>query len=320
MMAGTKGQRRSSAGNRERMNDIARCGAALVVLVTVGGANALAEPQAFPSPEAAAQALRDALEADNGEALRAIFGPEYADDLIGSDIAIVREGMRQTLEAMRAATALLPEADDSVILTIGRQAFPFPVPIVREGESWYFDSAAGLEEVLDRRIGENELAAIEALRAYVQAQIEYASADRDGDQVLEYAQRVISTPGQRDGLYWASAPGEPVSPFGPFIAEISALIQGKELGDPYRGYYYRVLKGQTEHAPGGAYEYVINGNMIAGFAMLAWPAEYGETGVMTFQVSHQGDVLEADLGPETAEVAPAFDAYDPDATWTEVSD
>lgn len=320
MMAGTKGQRRSSAGNRERMSDMARCGAALVVLVTVGGANALAEPQAFPSPEAAAQALRDALEADDGEALRAIFGPEYADDLIGSDIAIVREGMRQTLEAMRAATALLPEADDSVILTIGRQAFPFPVPIVREGESWYFDSAAGLEEVLDRRIGENELAAIEALRAYVQAQIEYASADRDGDQVLEYAQRVISTPGQRDGLYWASAPGEPVSPFGPFIAEISALIQGKELGDPYRGYYYRVLKGQTEHAPGGAYEYVINGNMIAGFAMLAWPAEYGETGVMTFQVSHQGDVLEADLGPETAEVAPAFDAYDPDATWTEVTD
>lgn len=320
MMAGTKGQRRSSAGNRERMSDMARCGAALVVLVTVGGANALAEPQAFPSPEAAAQALRDALEADDGEALRAIFGPEYADDLIGSDIAIVREGMRQTLEAMRAATALLPEADDSVILTIGRQAFPFPVPIVREGESWYFDSAAGLEEVLDRRIGENELAAIEALRAYVQAQIEYASADRDGDQVLEYAQRVISTPGQRDGLYWASAPGEPVSPFGPFIAEISALIQGKELGDPYRGYYYRVLKGQTEHAPGGAYEYVINGNMIAGFAMLAWPAEYGETGVMTFQVSHQGDVLEADLGPETTEVAPAFDAYDPDATWTEVSD
>ena len=320
MMAGTKGQRRSSAGNRERMSDMARCGAALVFLVTVGGANALAEPQAFPSPEAAAQALRDALEADDGEALRAIFGPEYADDLIGSDIAIVREGMRQTLEAMRAATALLPEADDSVILTIGRQAFPFPVPIVREGESWYFDSAAGLEEVLDRRIGENELAAIEALRAYVQAQIEYASADRDGDQVLEYAQRVISTPGQRDGLYWASAPGEPVSPFGPFIAEISALIQGKELGDPYRGYYYRVLKGQTEHAPGGAYEYVINGNMIAGFAMLAWPAEYGETGVMTFQVSHQGDVLEADLGPETAEVAPAFDAYDPDATWTDVSD
>ena len=311
MMAGTKGQRRSSAWNRERMSDMARCGAALVVLVTVGGANALAEPQAFPSPEAAAQALRDALEADDGEALRAIFGPEYADDLIGSDIAIVREGMRQTLEAMRAATALLPEAYDSVILTIGRQAFPFPVPIVREGESWYFDSAAGLEEVLDRRIGENELAAIEALRAYVQAQIEYASADRDGDQVLEYAQRVISTPGQRDGLYWASAPGEPVSPFGPFIAEISALIQGKELGDPYRGYYYRVLKGQTEHAPGGAYEYVINGNMIAGFAMLAWPAEYGETGVMTFQVSHQGDVLEADLGPETAEVAPAFDAYDP---------
>jgi hypothetical protein len=302
------------------MNDIIRCGAALVVLVSIGGANALAEPQAFPSPEAAAQALRAALDAENGEALRAIFGPEYADDLIGGDIAIVREEVRQTREAMRAATALLPEADGRVILTIGRQAYPFPVPLVRQGGSWHFDSAAGLEEILDRRIGENELAAIEALRAYVQAQIEYASADRDGDQVREYAQRVISAAGERDGLYWASAPGEPASPFGPFIAEISALLEGKELGDPYRGYYYRVLTGQTGHAPGGAYDYVINGNMIAGFGLLAWPAAYGETGVMTFQVSHQGDVLEADLGPETAALAAAIDAYDPGAIWTEVSD
>ena len=310
-----------AARNRNaRMNDMTRWGAALVVLVTIGGTNALAEPQAFPSPEAAAQALRDALEADDGEALRAIFGPEYADDLIGGDIAIVREEMRETLAAMRAATAFLPEADGQVILSIGRQAYPFPVPIVQEGDRWYFDSAAGLEEILDRRIGENELAAIEVLRAYVQAQIAYASADRDGDQVREYAQRAISTPGERDGLYWASVPGEPVSPFGPFIAEISALLQGKTVGDPYRGYYYRVLKGQTEHASGGAYDYVINGNMIAGFGLLAWPEAYGETGVMTFQVSHQGDVLEADLGPETAEIVAAIDAYDPDDTWTEVTD
>jgi hypothetical protein len=302
------------------MTHMVLCGAALVVLVTVSGASAVAEPQVFPSPRAAAQALRDALEAEDREAFRAIFGPEYADDLIGSDIAILREELRETREAMRAATALLPEADGRVILTIGRQAYPFPVPIVREGESWHFDSAAGLEEILDRRIGENELAAIETLRAYVQAQIEYASADRDGDQVLEYAQRVISAAGERDGLFWASAPGEPASPFGPFIAEISALLEGKELGDPYRGYYYRVLKRQTENAPGGAYEYVINGNMIAGFGLLAWPEEYGETGVMTFQVSHQGDVLEADLGPETAEIVAAIDAYGPDATWAEVID
>jgi Protein of unknown function (DUF2950) len=320
MMAGARARQRAAAGRRKRMNDMARCGVALVVLVSVGGANALAEPQAFGSPEAAAQAFREALEAGDGEALRAIFGPEYADELIGSDIAILREELRETREAMRAATALLPDADGQMILIIGRQAYPFPVPIVRDDEIWRFDSAAGLEEILDRRIGENELAAIEALRAYVQAQVDYASADRDGDQVLEYAQRVISTSGERDGLYWASAPGEPVSPFGPFIAEISMLLEGKELGDPYRGYYYRVLKGQTEHAPGGAYEYVINGNMIAGFAMLAWPAEYGETGVMTFQVSHQGDVFQADLGPETAEVAAVVNAYDPDVTWTEVTD
>jgi hypothetical protein len=303
------------------MNDMVRCGAALMVLMTVGGVNALAQPQAFPSAEAAAQALRDALEAEDGEAFRAIFGPEYADDLIGSDITILREELRQTREAMRAATALLPEADERVILTIGRQAYPFPVPIVREGDGWYFDGAAGLEEILDRRIGENELAAIEALRAYVQAQIDYASADRDSDQVLEYAQRVVSTAGERDGLYWASAPGEPVSPFGPFIAEISALLEGKAVGDAYRGYYYRVLKEQTESAPGGAYDYVINGNMIAGFGLLAWPAEYGETGVMTFQVSHQGAVFQADLGPETTETVAAVAAYDPDAAaWTEVTD
>jgi Protein of unknown function (DUF2950) len=319
-MAGSSAQQRAPAGSRKRMKDMSRCGAALLVLVTIGGARALAEPQAFPSPEAAVQALRDALEAEDAEAFRAIFGPEYADDLIGSDVAILREELRETREAMRAATALLPDAEGQMILTIGRQAYPFPVPIVRDGEIWRFDSAAGLEEILDRRIGENELAAIEALRAYVQAQVDYASVDRDGDQVLEYAQRVISTAGERDGLYWASAPGEPVSPFGPFIAEISMLLEGKELGDPYRGYYYRVLKGQTEHAPGGAYEYVINGNMIAGFAMLAWPAEYGETGVMTFQVSHQGDVFQADLGPKTAEVAAVIDAYDPDVTWTEVTD
>jgi hypothetical protein len=321
MMAGAKTQQRPSAGSSKRMSDMARCGAALVVLVTVGGANVLAAPQAFPSAEAAAQALRDALEAEDGEAFRAIFGPEYADDLIGSDIAILREEMRQTRDAMRSATALLPDADGRMILTIGRQAYPFPVPIVREGDGWHFDSAAGLEEILDRRIGENELAAIEALRAYVQAQIEYASADRDSDQVLEYAQRVVSTAGERDGLYWASAPGEPVSPFGPFIAEISALLEGKEVGDAYRGYYYRVLTGQTERAPGGAYDYVINGNMIAGFGLLAWPEEYGETGVMTFQVSHQGAVFQADLGPETTETVAAVEAYDPDAAaWTEVTD
>src|SRR5687768_2525605 len=153
-------RRRSAPSRKAGMKDIFRCGAALMILVSIGGANALAKPQAFPSAEAAAQALRDALETEDREAFRAIFGPEYADDLIGSDIAILREELRQTREAMRAATALLPEADGRVILTIGRQAFPFPVPIVREGDSWHFDSASGLEEILDRRIGENELAAI----------------------------------------------------------------------------------------------------------------------------------------------------------------
>ena len=244
-MAGAKTQQRSSAESRNaRMKDMARCGAALVVLVTIGSANALAEPQVFPSPGAAAQALREALEADDGEGLRAIFGPEYADDLIGSDIAIVREEMRETREAMRAATALLPQADGAVILTIGRQAFPFPVPIVGEGESWYFDSAAGMEEILDRRIGENELAAIETLRAYVEAQIEYASADRDGDQVLEYAQQVISTPGERTASTGRSAPGEPSQPVRPVPRRGQHAAPRPGARRRLSWLLYRVLKAQ----------------------------------------------------------------------------
>ena len=213
------------------MNDIARRGAALVVLVTMGGASALAEPQAFPSPQAAAQALRDALEADDGDALRLIFGPEYADDLIGSDIAIVREDMREILVAMRTATALLPEADGRVILTIGRQAFPFAVPIVREGDSWHFDSAGpgGNPRPPDRRERARRDRGPARLRRGPDRVRERRPRRRPGP---EYAQRVISAPGERDGLYWASAPDEPPSPFGPFIAEVSALLEGKERGDP----------------------------------------------------------------------------------------
>jgi hypothetical protein len=285
------------------------------------GAPALAQGQeTYATPEEAVADLRAALEAADLEALRQIFGPAYADDLFGDDLALLREELTNVREAMREATAILPDGPDSAEFTMGRQAWPFPVPLVREDGRWLFDSEAGVIEVIDRRIGSNELAAIEALRAYVAAQVEYASVDRDGDKVLEYAQRVLSTPGQEDGLYWPTDEDQAPSPFGPFIAEIRPLLQGKDVDDPYHGYFFKVLKSQGPNPPGGAYDYVINGNMIAGFAMLAWPAEYAETGIMTLAVNHAGDVYETDFGEETATLAPAIAAYDPDDGWELVTD
>jgi hypothetical protein len=195
------------------------------------------------------------------------------------------------------------------------------VPLVQKNGAWRFDTEAGIEEILNRQIGEHELEAIALLRAYVDAQVEYASEDRDGDRVLEYAQRLLSPSGTKEGLYWPDDGGEP-SPFGEFVARASAAPYAGQakLGDPYRGYYYYVLAKQGPNPPGGAYGYVINGNMIAGFALLAFPAEYGKSGVMTFLVSHQGVVYQKDLGEKTRDLARAIQAYDPDASWTPVEE
>ena len=196
-----------------------------------------------------------------------------------------------------------------------------PIPLVKTGDAWRFDAVAGIDEIHDRRVGRHELAAIELAQEFVEAQVAYAGSDRDGDQVLEYAQRLLSEQGTHNGLYWPDASGDDPSPFGEFVARADATgyRQQQRVGDPYRGYFFRVLSKQGKAPPGGAYDYVINGNMIAGFALLAWPAEYGVSGVMTFVVNQQGKVFQEDLGADTAKLAASLQAYDPGDGWSEVN-
>jgi hypothetical protein len=203
---------------------------------------------------------------------------------------------------------------------LGRQAWPMPIPLVRSDKGWRFDTAAGIEEMIDRRIGRNELAAIDFARVYGDAQEAYAGEDHDGDEVLEYAQMLASTPGQRDGLYWPPGDDGEQSPLAAFAARAAEYLGYRQEREPYRGYQFRVLTEQGPTPPGGAYDYVINGNMIAGFALVAWPADYGNSGVMTFVVSHQGKIYQKDLGPDTASIAEAMTRYDPDGSWTEVEE
>jgi hypothetical protein len=190
-----------------------------------------------------------------------------------------------------------------------------PIPIVRSGTQWRFATELVEEEIFNRRIGANENSAIAVLHAYLDAQRQYASRDRDGDDVLQYARKIGSTPGKHDGLYWEAADDGEESPFGPLIAESSAYLKGHKTGDAYRGYHFRVLDRQGKNAPGGAYSYVINGRMIAGFAMVAYPAVYGESGVMTFIVSNNGKIFEKDLGKNSEKVGAAMTTFDPGPGW-----
>jgi hypothetical protein len=288
------------------------------------GAKAAAAPAAAPrrtfgSAEEAADALIEALRSEEDGALTAIFGPEVSRFEPTDQVAARVERLALADAAMKQLV-LREDGPDEMTLVIGDQAWPFPIPVIEEDGAWRFDTESGYEELLNRIVGAHELAAIELLRSYVGAQVEYASRDRDGDEVLEYAQRILSSTGTQDGLYWPSdAEGAEESPFGPFVADAGAYAKG-ELGDPYRGYYFRVLKRQGTGVPGGAYDYVINGNMIGGYALLAWPADYGSSGVMTFEVNQQGKVFQKDLGPTTATLVGAIDRYAPDSTWAEVAD
>jgi hypothetical protein len=279
-----------------------------------------AEAAMFATPEAALSAFADALNGRDDQGLLALLGPEHRHELLGGDPAAVRQG----LVLLRAAAAqdlrLVAEGPDRMTVILGRQAWPMPIPLVRDERGWRFDTAAGLEEIVDRRIGRNELAAIELARVYGDAQEAYASEDRDGDEVLEYAQALASTPGQRDGLFWQPGNDGEESPLAAFAARAAEYLGYREEGEPYRGYHFRILTKQGPNPPGGAYDYVINGNMIAGFALVAWPADHGNSGVMTFVLSHQGKLYEKDLGPDTASLAEAITRYDPDASWTAVDE
>jgi len=281
-----------------------------------------ADPQSFPTAEEAAKALLEAAASDNADALWTVIGDEFRDELQNPDPAQERENRRKVLAAAKESMTLREDNADTRVMIIGKEAWPMPIPIVRDAKGWHFDTAAGADEIIARRIGTNELETIDNLRAYVDAQVQYASADRDGDDVLEYAQKINSTAGKKDGLYWEAAEGsdEELSPFGPFFGEHAAYLTLQDQDDPFMGYYYRVVSRQGENAPGGRYDYVINGNMIAGFAMIAWPAEYGSSGIMTFIVSQNGKVFQTDLGDLTGGAAAAIQVYDPDDGWTLVAE
>jgi hypothetical protein len=293
----------------------------LTALCLLGATPARPQPAAqrlFDSPEAAADALIAAARADDQTGLVQIFGAKHRDSIGTVDKARDRELRARFARMAEEYRVLRPEDNGSVTLVVGYEAWPFPIPLLKEGEGWRFDTEAGVEEVINRRIGENELAAIETLRAYVEAQRQYAAKPRDGTKVRQFAQKVRSSPGKKDGLYWAADPakGEEVSPAGPLIRDPGIRVPGA----PFNGYYFKILTRQGPAAPGGAYSYVINGRMVAGYAMVAYPAQYGGTGVMTFLVNHYGIVYQKNLGPKTAQRAAEIREYNPDASWREVSD
>ncbi|MEZ5592163.1 MAG: DUF2950 domain-containing protein [Gammaproteobacteria bacterium] len=286
------------------------------------GQTALAQTsqQYFISPDEAVQAMRNALAADNVDALLAIFGTEGRGILLSGDEQADRESRKNFYAATEQQLQLDETAENRRELIVGPDEWPFPIPLVKDDAGWRFDTAAGVDELINRRVGRNELEAIAMLQALADAQTEYASLDRDDDQVLEYAQRIVSSPGQHDGLYWADESEDDPSPIGPYLEDASDYMEGKQAGSPWYGYYFRILTRQGANLPGGAYDYVINGNMIAGFALLAFPAQYGDSGIMTFMISHQGEVYQKDLGADTATLVTSLDTYDPDDSWQSVTD
>jgi len=274
----------------------------------------------FASPEQAVAALVDAAKSKDPDAIYAIFGPDGR-ELSSHDSVQASNGLVVLKQRILEKTQSVPQTPTCIRVDLGADAWPMPIPLVSQGGRWFFDTAAGKEEILNRRIGMNELAVIRVCHAYVEAQREYASEDRKGDGILEYAQHLRSTPGTHDGLYWHAEANEETSPFGPLIAEAhmegykaeNKILNGNSSA--YRGYAFKILTRHGTHAPVGKYDYIINGHMIAGFALVAWPAEWNNTGVMTFIVNQQDKVYQKDLGPKTAQIAAEMAAYDPDPTW-----
>ncbi len=293
----------------------------LMLVLAVAGLMAGLAPasaqEVFASPEAAANALVQAASAAEPGFVDRIFGPG-AKDLLGSgDEAEDKRRLKAFVDAANDSRKLESPSADKRVLVLGSAGWPFPVPIVKTAKGWVYDVEAGREELVNRTIGFNELSAIGACRAYVDAQREFFRQDRDGDDVQEYAQRIISRPGRHDGLYWPADNPADRSPLeGQISADLASRVAAGGKPEPFRGYYFRVLKEQGKAAPGGAYSYVINGRMIAGFALVAYPAEWGRTGVMTFICNQQGKVFQKNLGPDTAKVAAAMTRYNPDAGWT----
>lgn len=303
--------------------------ALLVTAVSVSVGNlpvmAAASQKLFSSPEDALKGLVEAVKAKDKAALDQIFGPS-AKDLRSSDEVQAAAEFEEFTKHVAEKTSLVKENDSKVIIHIGNENWPFPIPLVKTNGQWFFDTEAGKEEVLNRRIGEDELTAILVCRSYVKAQRDYVLKDWDGDGILAYAQKLRSDPGKKNGLFWRHAHGEAASPLGELVAQ--ARMEGykkeksvfKEQPVPFHGYYFKILTKQGAHAPGGKYNYIINGNMVGGFGLVAFPSNWGKSGVMTFIVNQQGKVFQKNLGSDTLKTAQEMQSYDPDETWTPVKE
>jgi hypothetical protein len=295
---------------------VASLTSAVLTLAMAPVANA---QQSFKTAQEAVDALVSAAKTGDRKAVLTVLGRDGADIVSSGDQTADASARNRVIEAYDAKHQVVMEGTDKALLIIGQEDWPFPIPLVRRGGTWRFDTAAGREEILYRRIGRNELSAIQASLAFVDAQQEYAERGVAGNGV--YAQRIVSQPGKKDGLYWPAQPNQDESPLGELAA--SAAAEGYRVGRqraPYHGYYYKVLTRQGPNASGGALDYIVRDRMIGGFALVAYPAEYRNSGVMTFLVNHRGDVYEKDLGPNTGRIAVGMTAFNPDNTWRRVTD
>jgi Protein of unknown function (DUF2950) len=294
----------------------------LFQLTSAGWTNS-ATPRVFASAEAAADALIEAIEKKDVEALLSVLGSDTKKWITSGDLVSDRAALEDFVVAIRERTGLEKDGDDYAIFVTGEDRFPFAFPIVKGADGWSFDQKLGEEEILTRRIGKNELTTIQVLKSIADAQHEYASEDRNGDGLLAYAKKAGSSDGKKDGLYWPTTANEKASPLGLLVAEAAEAGYGaregakpdKNTSRPFNGYHFKLLKKQGFHAPGGARDYIVNDRMIGGFAVLAYPSRYGNSGIMTFMISHDGDVYEADLGPETEATAKAITSFDPGPGW-----
>ncbi|PZQ99713.1 MAG: DUF2950 domain-containing protein [Cereibacter sphaeroides] len=280
---------------------------------------AFADPMSFASPQDAVAAVITSLDARDRDGLLKVFGPENEDVAFTGDADQDKEIWSGFLRDYRQQNRIEMAADDRAVLVIGRMQWPFPAPIVKDDAGWHFDGAAAREEVLLRRIGLNELDVIDLMKQEARVQATFRQEDHDGDGVLEFASAVISDPGQRNGLYWPDEEGQPESPIGEFMAKASAdgfdLDGADQEPEPYLGYYFRILQKQGPTAPGGAYDYMVGGNMVAGHALLAYPASPGESGIMSFMMGENGIVYQKDLGDKTLEAGATIDSFDPGDGW-----
>ena len=297
----------------------------MITLVSMLGAASIAlaaeaKQRSFAAPDDAAKALVAATKSGDMKAMLDILGPGSKAIVQSGDAVADKAGRERFVKSYEEANQLEKSGDSKVVLSTGKDNWPFPIPIVKDAAGWRFDAKQGREEILNRRIGRNELSAIQAVQAYVDAQREYYLRNPQKDKLLHYAQKIISAQGKRDGLFFPTKAGERPSPLGPGFE--GAKAQGYEKGKdaagkpvPYHGYHYRILKRQGPDATGGAYDYVAQGRMIGGFALVAYPASYGNSGVMTFLVSHDGVVYEKDLGPDTAQAVQKITRFNPDKSW-----